>query len=152
MENTTDRSSIMKLEKDSFQVRIMDLSESMSNYLRLSNNCCEKCLANTEISSRNCVKLYHIRSFPGPKFHGVQGPVGRSLVVAMSSNSPIKPESLSYKKCIKWIWHIFRLFNKTSDINRNISNLFTTADTANANLTSLRMKIDDIQVKFYTRK
>ena len=68
---TTNRSSIMKLQKDSFQVRIMDLSESMSNYLRLSNNCCEKCLANTEISSRNGVKLYHIRSFPGPKFHDV---------------------------------------------------------------------------------
>ena len=56
LEITTDRSSIMKLQKDSFQVRIMDLSESMSNYLRLSNNCCEKCLANTEISSRNCVQ------------------------------------------------------------------------------------------------
>ena len=55
LKNTTDRISIMKLQKDSFQVRIMDLSESMSNYLRLSNNCCEKCLANTEISSRNCV-------------------------------------------------------------------------------------------------
>ena len=35
----------------------MDLSESMSNYLRLSNNCCEKCLANTEISSRH--RLYY---------------------------------------------------------------------------------------------
>ena len=134
----------------------MDLSESMSNYLRLSNNCCEKCLANTEISSRNCVQLNDIGSYgdsyPARQVSGTQEPVGRPSVIAMSSNNPIRPESLSSKNCIQWLWHIFRLFNKTSDINRNISNLFTTADTANANLTSLRMKIDDIQVKFYSRK
>ena len=143
----------MKQQKDSFQVRIMDLSESMSNYLRLSNNCCEKCLANTEISSRNCDKLYHIRSSPGSKF---PGPSRNPLDDLWSSPCPrivlSSQNRLSYKKCIKWIWHIFRLFNKTSDINRNISNLFTTADTANANLTSLRMKIDDIQVKSYSSK
>ena len=117
----------------------MDLSESMSNYLRLSNNCCEKCLANTEISSRNCAQLYYVRLSP---FETFQGPWGPRAILWVAER---------HKKRIYWYRHIFRLFNKTSDINRNITNLFTNADTANANLTSLRMKIDDIQVKINSK-